>query len=300
MGTIPRFNPMQWNIPLPRRLAPGGNRRAARRPAFHRDPESRRAGFLPIAVFVAMVLTAPARAETYFVSPAGGDANDCSQAAPCKTIQAAADKIAIGQAGSIVLADGEYQAGVSITHRRIVGIGGNCADPSRVRIMPGADETAIEAQDGAVVGVTCLTCEAQDGADGARCFRSRQFAIIDYLNMRFGHMPGGGHVSADEISKINCAGVVEIVGDAAYHASASKGSAIDLNCTIAIDRPRAFRWFAIATARAIIDATRIAFTGGGAAATTGQRYVVGGGTLINAAAMPGSRGGEVKNGGVAQ
>ncbi len=292
---MPRFNPMRWNIPLPKRLAPGVRNRAGIGIVL------RQTGHLPAAILLAVVLTCPASAETYFVSPQGSDANDCRGAqTPCKSIQAAADKIAIGQAGSIVLADGEYQAGVSITHRRIVGIGGNCADPSRVRIRPGPDATAIEAQDGAIVGATCLTCEAQDGADGARCFRSRQFAIIDYLNMRFGHMPGGGHVSADEISKINCAGVVEIVGDAAYHASASKGSAIDLNCTIAIDRPRAFRWFAVATARAIIDATRIAFTGGGAAATTGQRYVVGGGTLINAAAMPGSRGGEVKNGGIAQ
>ncbi len=267
---------------------------------FHFGFTSRRAGNLPAAIVIAFTLAAPACAETYFVSPAGSDANDCSERAPCNTIQAAADKIAVGQVGTVLLADGEYLAGVNVIYHRIVNIRGNCADPGKTKIRPSAGASAIAAQDGAIVGAMCLVCEAQDGARDARCLHSRQFAIIDHRKLRFGNMPGGSHISADEISKINCLGGAEIVGDASVHAVASKGSSIDLNCDIAIDHPRAFRWFAVATDRAIIDATRAKFGGAGAAATTGQQYIVGGGTLINAGAMPGNRRGEVKNGGIVQ
>jgi hypothetical protein len=168
-----------------------------------------------------------------FVSPLGSDANDClSEAAPCSSIQGSVDKIPYGGGAYIKLAPGTYNdAQVSVVYHRVVMIVGDCRDLSAVIVNGG-----FQAQDHAIMAPQCLTINV--GGHGGIGVGARQFAIVDIDRVRFGPMTIG--ISAQEISKVNTLGGIDIFGDMSYFAYAADGSSISLNGGFTVTGTRNF------------------------------------------------------------
>ena len=113
---------------------------------------------------LSLVLTAPAAAANLYVSPTGNDEGNCqSQALPCQTGQYAVNQIRLAshEGWDVFFADGYYLGEINVPHWKVVNLRGNCGNLSAVRLSPSANGTAvITAQDGAIVGVSCLRIDA--------------------------------------------------------------------------------------------------------------------------------------------
>jgi hypothetical protein len=167
-----------------------------------------------------------------FVSPLGSDANDClSEAAPCSSIQGSVDKIPYGGGAYIKVAPGIYNdAHVSVVYHRVVMIVGDCRDLTAVVVNGG-----FIAQDHAILASQCLTISGGSGGIGVG---ARQFAIVDVDRVRFGPMTIG--ISAQEISKVNTLGGIEIFGDMSDFVNAADGSSVSLSGDFALTGVRNF------------------------------------------------------------
>jgi hypothetical protein len=245
---------------------------------------------LKIKWFIAILLTLalPAFATNTYVSPSGSDSNDClSAGAPCLTLQHAAD-LATGGAGSysgggtIYLANGTYSSGANVTYYKSVNFIGNSGDPTAVVVStPGA--VAFTAQDHAIVSMRDFTISGVNGI----ALSSRQFAIMDYQNMHFGSM--SIHISANEMSKINCGGTVSIAGSAIYHLAVNGQSMIDAGCPTTIYPGVSFYSFAWAVGRSQINAGAATFSG----TNSGLKYVNDSSLITGGNNFPGSTSGNV-------
>jgi hypothetical protein len=246
----------------------------------------------PVLLFLSVLLLAfmstppPAHAQgTLYVAPSGDDANDCATTmTACRTLQRAIKRVPItGVVAMIKMADGIYTGPADVAYYRFVVFEGNCSNPAAVTVRAPSGRAAFWAQDHAIVGVTCLTVEAS--GPRATGIASRQYAIVDYHRVRFGSFPDGIHVSAQEGSRQNCLGGIEIIGDAATHANAGYQSFLSMSCNIVIPAPRKFVHFVVATFLSTINLGGARITGAGVAGTTGGLFtnssviVLGGTTL---------------------
>jgi hypothetical protein len=231
-------------------------------------------------LFAASLFAAPAQGQTHWVAKTGNDSNSCTTSvAPCLTIQGAVNKVPLGTTATISIAPGIYNDPVNIFYHRVISISGplgqngECTDKGAVTLSRSTPGPIIWVQDHPIVSVSCVTLSAPPGVAGISGISTRQFAILDYGMIRFGAMPGGGaHVSAGEMSKVNCNSDNEIVGGAAMHASAGNLSSLYLGCNIAVMLPGlSFATIVMANVKSAVDASLAVFTGYG---VTGKKYIV--------------------------
>lgn len=240
---------------------------------------------MPILALL-MLLALPAQAADTFVSPSGSDAGDCI-AMPCKTLRRAVD--ATGGDGTVRMAPGVYNDSVSIEHYKHIFVLGDCADPSKVVINVPSGAAGFWVQDHATAIVGCFTL---NGGSGSAGIISRQFAIADYYNVRFGPFPGGTHVAAVEQSKTNCGGWVEIFGGAVVHGSATGMSTLLLPCTIILTGSPAIDYFYVGTGRSLIEAYTTIYMGG----SVGMQFALQDSSLnMNNSIVPGNAKGLLYN-----
>lgn len=194
--------------------------------------------FLTALAFLTLPLAA--QAQPFYVNRAtGSDANACaSPAAACFTIQGAYTKCPRYGSCGIEVADGIYTEPVNVYYQHAVSITGNCTDPSRVVLQAVTATNLITAQDTVIAILGCMTLTSS--VSGAIGIKSRQYAIVDYYNMRFGPFLAGVHIALAEKTKANCGGTIEIFGDAVVHASVADQSFLYMACAIAFTGQRAF------------------------------------------------------------
>lgn len=202
-----------------------------------------------------LMFVAPARAADTYVSPSGNDAGDCI-ATPCKTLQRAANMTGYGD--RIFPAPGVYRGTANIAHNQFVRIIGDCSDWSRVVIEVPSGAAGFTVQDHATGTIRCVTLIGGVGSVG---LISRQFAIVDFDNMRFGNFERGTHVAAVEQSKMNCGGTIEIFGGAVVFGQAGGNSTLLMPCIVNITGSPAIDYFYVATGRSLIEAYTTTYIG---------------------------------------
>ena len=204
-----------------------------------------------------------------YVSPSGSDSNDClSAGSPCLTLQAAADKATGGAgsitgAGSVTIADGTYSGGVNVTYYKLVTFLGNCSNNSAV-VISNSGGIVFNAQDHAIVTARCLTV-----GPGNVGFAGRQFAIVDFQDVRFGTVTTG--VSANEMSKANCAGTITLAGNMTYYAAANGMSSVIIGCTTMFANSPTISTLAYAVGRSYISASGAGY--GGSSVSLTYQYI---------------------------
>src|SRR5262245_16972771 len=164
----------------------------------------------------------------FYVDPVkGDDGNPCmSDARPCKTMQAAYDKMYSsydfdGSNARMHLADGDYTSGLSISGHPVgavrVQIVGNSENPQAVNVNP-TGGTAFSVQDGGMLRVACV----QVSGSGVTGFESRKMGILQ-VNFQsgnavvFGDMPGGTGIAASDSGMVDISGQVVLSGNASVH-----------------------------------------------------------------------------------
>lgn len=233
------------------------------------------------------LLGAAANAVTTYVAPNGNDASDCLTAlTPCQTLQAAANKAGGNpDVATVIVADGTYTAGANIIHYRFIAFQGNCANLGAA-VISTPNAVAFWVQDHAILSLKCLTINAPGGI----ALASRQFSIGDYESIVFG--AAHQHVSASEMSKINCVGNNRISGSAVQHLQANGQSTVSAACSMTIDAGVTLGYYAGAYNRSIIHAAGGTFNGRGTQA--GVQWVSDGGYIsLPVGSFPGSGAGNV-------
>jgi len=155
-----------------------------------------------------------------------------------------------------------------------VRIEGNCADPSKVRLVRTNTAWIIGAEDFAIVNVFCLLAYATN--NGGALLTSRQLAILDYAGIYFGPIPEGIHVSVTDGARASCVdngtGPIHIFGDAAANISANQGARVSLGCKAVFDNTVNFSaYFAICTVGSVCSASGFGWSG---AAAGGEKLAV--------------------------
>lgn len=209
----------------------------------------------PLLTLIFLALTPLAHAQAvqtdfYVDREKGSNDMDCAAAVvsggrgPCFTIQVAYDKCPRYGTCRLHLADGRYTEPVNVYYQHAVDITGNCKDPSKVVLQASAPGAVIMAQDLviAIIGCVTLTAAPEGGEPikGAAGIASRQYAIVDYHNMRFGPFADGIHIALAEKTKANCGGEIEIFGDAAVHAVTADQSFLYMACKVLFTGERKF------------------------------------------------------------
>lgn len=190
---------------------------------------------------------------------------------PSDSIQEAIDDAAFYD--TIQLADGTYTQCMDVVHLKFVTIKGNAAHPENVVIDIPAQKPGLWVQDHAVCVIGDLTLMTSNA--NVIGIQSRQYAIVDFFNIRFGSM--SGHVSATESSKINGGASNVIYGGAVYHGQADMHSVLLLPCAYTLTGTPAFSAaFYIANNMALIDAFGASYSG----AATGTRFIAEGASII--------------------
>jgi len=268
--------------------------------------------FLSLTVFsLTLICVQPLGAEPqrthvteqtiFYVDPVkGDDENPCiSDAQPCKTMQAAYEKMYDdydfrGFDARLHLADGDYTSGLSISghlvgaaHMQVVG---NCENPQAVNVNPG-DGTAFTAEYGGKLRVACV----QVSGSGVTGFLSRTMGVLQ-VNFRsgdavvFGDMPGGSSVVATDGGIVNISGAVVISGNAAVHWDVSSISQITVEpgTTYSIADTYAIDYFLNATLNSVVALGENVTFGG--PDPNGQKYNVTSGSRLslNENVLPGT------------
>jgi hypothetical protein len=246
--------------------------------------------------------------RTYWVSPAGADANDGrSAAAPFATLQRAYDVIVAtldtgGRTVTIQLADGTYTAGLAIakpwTGGGVVTLKGNAAAPANVVISTtNANAIGVSAVLPAAFNVQDLKLTTATSGDAIRHSGSGQLA---FQNVVFGAVPAASyHLRADAPGAfILATGNYTISGGAGVHAGAvATGALVQLNnLTMTLTGTPAFAaLFAYAVHAAQVYVSSTTFSG----TATGTRYLaqLNGLIVTNGATLPGSVPGSTATGG---
>jgi hypothetical protein len=249
------------------------------------------------AAALAIAMPTGARAQTHWVAKNGNDSDTCTEKeAPCLTVQGAIRKVQQGTYATISIAPGVYEEQISIVYFRGISLVGDCQNIGAVTLRGPQPGPVIWVEDHPIAVVACLTLDAAPGVSGVAGIVSRQFSITDYTHTRFGDMPGGTHIVANEMSKINCQMGNEIAGSAVSHVSVGGMSTILLGRPINVVVPVSFDQFASVGWQSYLDASIAAFQG---AAVTGKKYIVQHGVLLQPpGGMPGSQPGEVYDGGL--
>ena len=268
--------------------------------------------FLSLTVFsLTLICVQPLGAEPqrthvteqtiFYVDPVkGDDENPCiSDAQPCKTMQAAYEKMYDdydfrGFDARLHLADGDYTSGLSISghlvgavHMQVVG---NCENPQAVNVNPG-DGTAFTAEYGGKLRVACV----QVSGSGVTGFLSRTMGVLQ-VNFRsgdavvFGDMPGGSSVVATDGGIVNISGAVVISGNAAIHWAVSSISQITVGAgtTYSITDRYAIDYFLHTTLNSVVSlGANVTF---GGPDPDGQKYIVTSGSRVslNENVLPGT------------
>jgi len=268
--------------------------------------------FLSLTVFsLTLICVQPLGAEPqrthvteqtiFYVDPVkGDDENPCiSDAQPCKTMQAAYEKMYDdydfrGFDARLHLADGDYTSGLSISghlvgaaHMQVVG---NCENPQAVNVNPG-DGTAFTAEYGGKLRVACV----QVSGSGVTGFLSRTMGVLQ-VNFRsgdavvFGDMPGGSSVVATDGGIVNISGAVVISGNAAIHWAVSSISQITVRAgtTYSITDRYAIDYFLHTTLNSVVSlGANVTF---GGPDPDGQKYIVTSGSRVslNENVLPGT------------
>jgi hypothetical protein len=207
-----------------------------RRRPMAQNPRTIISTILAVLAFWWVALGTPTGAQTYYVAKTDSDdSNPCTAPlAPCKTIQGAVSKVPLGSFANIIVGAGVYDIGsahgldplINILYYRFVAIFGECANRGNVVLRGNdANKAIIWAQDHVIAALGCMTITAAPNVSGVIGFATRQYAIGDCSRLRFGPMPGGYHLLANENSKINC-DTTELAGGAAVHAYVNKQSNI--------------------------------------------------------------------------
>jgi len=269
--------------------------------------------FLSLTVFsLTLICVQPLGAEPqrthvteqtiFYVDPVkGDDENPCiSDAQPCKTMQAAYEKMYDdydfrGFDARLHLADGDYTSGLSISghlvgaaHMQVVG---NCENPQAVNVNPGEDGTAFTAEYGGKLRLACV----QVSGSGASGFLSRATGVLQ-VNFRpgdavvFGDMPGGSGVVAADGGIVNISGAVVISGNAAIHWAVSSISQITVGAgtTYSITDRYAIDYFLHTTLNSVVSlGANVTF---GGPDPDGQKYIVTSGSRVslNENVLPGT------------
>jgi hypothetical protein len=237
-----------------------------------------------ISIALAFWLTAlgVAPAANLYVAPApvGSDAGECTNAAPCATL-ARACRFARELPGivSIAVAPGTYSSGCSAEYHRLVFIFGDC--DNRPEIVLSGNDFAFSAQDHAILAVRCVNVRSL--GNGSIAFIARQFAVMDVNHVRIGPLAQGIGMSAQEMSKINCAAPLEISGGAAMAVAVGDKSTVSLNCAVTFTGTPSFDAFARVERGGLLDAGSASYSG----AMVGQKYICDLGEIVGSAAIPG-------------
>jgi hypothetical protein len=240
---------------------------------------------------IALLWYAPASAVDLFVATTGTDAgNNCQTlATPCNTGQYAVDQIPVGTGAGydIYFADGIYYGEINVTYWRIINVFGNCANLTSVMFRPSDNYTTlISAQDGAIVGVNCLSLDGA-GLAGTNGLFSHQHAIIDFRWLQFWAM-GGEHIVVDHAT-LSCTGPYYIMGGAVVHASSYYQGSLRLPCSITLIAPLSFQIFIQAGFQSVVSLVGATIGGPGAGtATSGQQFTSQDGSCVSCAMAPGN------------
>jgi hypothetical protein len=246
----------------------------------------------------------------FYVDPVkGDDGNSCtSQEQPCKTVQAAYDKMYEnydfnGFDARMQLADGDYTDGLGIAGHLVgavsVQVVGNCGDPQAVKVNPTEGRPAFAAQDGGNLQVACL----QVGGSGAVGFQAGRMGVLQ-VNFQpgdtlvFGDMPGGTGIIATDGGTVNIFGSVVISGNAAVHWSVSSLSrlTVDGGTTYSFRDGYAIDYFLTTNLNSVVAlGANVTFDGPD---PTGQKYNVTSGARLslNGNVLPGTIAGAVEEG----
>lgn len=225
-----------------------------------------------LALLFCLFATSAYADGTYYVATTGNDSNDCLSAeAPCRTWQHAFDLCSLGSICNVNVADGVYEETPSINYYKMIGVTGNCADFTAVTLVG-----LFTAQDHSIAGLTCAQVKG---------VYTRQFAIMDYSFVTFSDNPGGMHVLATEMSKINCLTNDYSAGSATYHFAATDKSTIMASCTMTVIGTQNFSAFGYAIQQSLINASGGVSTG----INTGTKCLLGDSSIIaNGNILPGS------------
>lgn len=258
-----------------------------------------------IAALLLLASLSAVAANTY-INPNGSDSNDClstalpnppgSASGACLTL-ARAISVATGNSlygnGNVYAAAGQYVANAAgFSHFQMGTISGDCNNPTAVVFNIPINGQGFLAQDHATMWLQCFS--TLTFGSGSYVINARQFAIVDYSSITFGYMPGGVHVSAQEMSKVNCTGTNTITGSAIYHVFASGMAMSEMACTMNIQNTPSFTAFYGIGPRSLVNAIATTYTGTG---ISGASYDVNNGTLMLwGRTMPGSGPGTLQHG----
>jgi hypothetical protein len=250
----------------------------------------------PTIIVLFLLVRSIAEAQTHWVAKNGNDSNGCTSAtSPCLTVQGAIGKVSQGSIAAIWIGPGRYDDPINIYYYRAIAISGDCTNRASTVLSRTTPGVIVWVQDHSIGSVSCLTLES--GGSGVAGIATRQFGILDYGQLRFGAMPGGTHVAATDMSKVNCGNENEIAGGATAHVSAGDLSSFYLPCTINVVAPdvRFEAAMIVVNGRSLFSAQEAVF---GGYDVSGKKYIVHGSELrCPAGGIPGL-GAEVGDNGV--
>jgi hypothetical protein len=246
---------------------------------------------LALVLLLAMVPLG-AVAKELFVSPRGSDRNQCgSRKTACATIgracslasESADHRIAIEIAGGVY----QNNTPCNIYYHRAVGISGDCNN--RPDIVLSGNDVAFRAQDSAILVVHCVNIRSV--GNGSIAFASRQFAIVDVINIRIGQLAGGTVMAAQEMSKINCISTLVLYGSVNYVAQAVGISTVLLSCAFSFENTPHVNAIAVAAQKSLIDASGASWVGD----FVGEKYICTDSEIDGATTIPGTGSSSVNN-----
>jgi hypothetical protein len=243
-----------------------------------------------LGIFFSLLASCAGAFDLYVAPPPLGvdTNNNCqNQATPCATGQHAVDQTTVGSgvAYNIYFAAGQYSGEIDIAYWRNINLRGtNCSNVLATVLKPTANGTSIvTAQDGAIVGVNCLTLDGT-GFTGTNGLYSRQLAILDFRYVGFFSM-GGQHITAN-FAAINCTAPTYIWGGATVHASAGNQAVLTMSCQENIMNPVSFAYYTQAGLQSVTNWSGASFTNSGY--VSGGQYTAQDGSCVACRAVPGS------------
>lgn len=194
-----------------------------------------------------------------YVATTGSDANNClSVETACATPMRGA--AAAGNRGAVIIAPGSYYSvQINVMHSDYIAFTGNCSNHSSVVLYTIPLGVAAYVQDHATATFNCIKFATV--GSGSVAIAARQFAIVDYGDVVFGHFPLGRHVSIGEMSKANCSGSIGITGDASTHLEVSGISSVSLNCVMTFVGTPTLGYVVTAQAYSFISMSAASFSG---------------------------------------
>jgi hypothetical protein len=151
-----------------------------------------------------------------------------------------------------------------------------------VEVALRGNDFAFQAQDNAIMTVQCLSVTSS-GTQSIG-FGTRQFALMDISNVRIGQFAVGYPIRAQEMSKINCSGRLDVFGGAHSVVNVGGKSMISFGCAVSMIGSPTFVAFASVAQGSLLDAGTATYSGD----MRGQKYLCDNSEISGVETMPGT------------